>query len=70
MFAYVESAGGQGEEDSIETRDRRAADAWAVAMADLLWSDQRIRARMSVEFQKVVDQMVIARFGDASAAKM
>jgi hypothetical protein len=69
MFVVGTSRSDQVEQDATEAKMQREADAWAVAMADLLWNDAGVRARMSAQFQRVVDQMVIARFGAASTAR-
>jgi hypothetical protein len=49
-----------------ETEDARraASDAYALEMADFLWSQPEIRERMSATFQRVVDHMVAVRFGN------
>jgi endo-1,4-beta-D-glucanase Y len=52
------------ERSTDDTAARTAAsDAWAIAMADLLWNDPRIQEKMSAEFQRIVDRMVEVRFG-------
>jgi hypothetical protein len=42
--------------------DPKLADAWAIALADMLWKDPVIQERMSAQFQKVVDKMVEVSF--------
>jgi hypothetical protein len=48
--------------------DPAVADAWACAMAELLWNDPTIREKMSTHFQRVVDKMVEVTFGNVAAS--